>query len=294
MKSLNSEIRILPAKPVDYENLLTLCRKSDDYFDYINQSLKKWLNFSEDSNERKTEILYFGVEMIGFYSCAFFDNYAFGEILRINKTFQRRGFGILLVNRSVEIAKSHRLNKIRTVVLSTNSQAIKLFAKMGYVEIEKWRALFLKSSDFVKEKKIEKNLADKITAARIEDLLSILNYIKGHLFLSLTKMYARNFSWRPLDKGNLAREISVGRVLIRRNNDKIQSICLYCEIQKKTTEKGFILEINCFDDYCIDFLRFVLQKYLFQPALVRIYAPHQIYLPLSVQQLSFKILEKSW
>jgi len=289
MKSLNGEVKILPAQPSDYDDLLILCKKSGAHFNYAEQSLREWLTPLRKKDNRITEIFFLNKKRVGFGSHIIFKDYVFGEMLRIDKTFQKMGLGSLFIKRGMEIADKYHLNKLRTAVFASNYKAMNFFTKLGFSEIGKWEAKIFKLGSLLLKNR--RNHDAHIYIAQSDDLPTILKFIEDNPTLFLNKMYAENFSWRSLDKDNIVSEIQNKNLMIEKEEDKITSIYLR-KIQPE------YMEINYFNNYSLNPLQFLLKDYSLETFSLRIYTPLD---PsglfdyfTAVQKLSFKILEKSF
>ncbi len=221
----SDNIKVLPACREDYNDLLELCRKSGLYYSYIDCSLKEWLGFSgKPDPNRYTEIFYLNGKKIGFSSRIIFEDYIFQDMLRIDRAYQRKGFSRISIERGIELARAHNLSKIRMSVDGSKEPALKRAIRFGFSEIGEWTVFVFTRFDFISGKN---NIANDIHIAEPGGLPSVLEFIKANSSSFSTKMYARRYSWRPLDEGNLIKEIQDKKLLIKKSNGGIKSFSLY-------------------------------------------------------------------
>ncbi|HQN22748.1 MAG TPA: GNAT family N-acetyltransferase [Thermotogota bacterium] len=123
------ETLFLPAEEKDREPILALSRKIWEGGDYLPNTLNDWLAVEDPfmllwDNSREN--------LIGCGHLAFFGSTAWLEGLRIDPSFQGKGYGGLLFREMLRVAFRRKPQRVATLIISDNAASLHLAEKHGF------------------------------------------------------------------------------------------------------------------------------------------------------------------
>ena len=113
---------------------------ANDQAQYIASNFDSWIAAKENENVARPFAIYCDGEMVGFTMFAFDEDYKDPDDrywlwrFMIDEKLQGKGYGIAALNVIIQYFKDHGANNIRLSTKETNTKALSLYHKVGFLD----------------------------------------------------------------------------------------------------------------------------------------------------------------
>ena len=113
---------------------------ANDQAQYIASNFDSWIAAKENENVARPFAIYCDGEMVGFTMFAFDEDYEDPDDrywlwrFMIDEKLQGKGYGIAALNVIIQYFKDHGANNIRLSTKETNTKALSLYHKVGFLD----------------------------------------------------------------------------------------------------------------------------------------------------------------
>lgn len=143
---------------------IDICTKSDieNIYNIENQLFKNPWSCEQFYKEIQNENTIFKVIheddlIIGYYIIAIIDYTCEIYKIAVNKTYQKRGFGSILMNHIFKTSEKKSINNFYLEVNETNYDAVNLYKKHNFLEVHRRKNYYGKESAIIMVKKLNEN-----------------------------------------------------------------------------------------------------------------------------------------
>lgn len=200
-------MKIRLAKKSDKEQILSFCRHTFRWGDYIDRIWDQW--FAQKNllvAEKKNKA-------IGICNVGISPNQIWIEGIRINPNFRKKGYASRLVIAAEAIARKKNLKFARMIIADNNKRSLRMARSLGYTLEDKWWLYNLipkKENTIARLAKNSKNLDELIQS----------------------NTYSESWNWLPLNKSSLSKLVKLGRVIIYSKNKKVVAMGIWNKTSK--------------------------------------------------------------
>lgn len=195
-------MKIRRAKKADKEQILSFCKHTFRWGDYIDRVWDKWLA------EKNLLAIEEKGKAVGICNAGLAANQLWIEGIRINPDFRRKGYASRLIIASEALAKRKKFRISRMIIAANNHRSLSMAKSLGYKLEDKWWLYNLVP-------KKHKTTAKIATSAK-----NLKSLIKSNT-------YSASWNWLPLNSSSLAKLVKRGLVITYSTNKKIQAIGIW-------------------------------------------------------------------
>ena len=215
------ELKIRPAKKTDKAQVLSFCRHTFSWGDYIEKIWDTW------QKQKNLLVLEKNSEPVGICNAAFSPNQLWIEGIRINPEYRRQGCASRLVNAAETMARRKNLEISRMIVAKNNTKSMAMAKSNGYSLEQIWCLYNLTPKKCISKAKIatdSKNLGTLCFGA-----------------------YSQSWNWFSLEQKSLVRMVRMGKVLVYSKNTKPQAMGIWhksSNIDREVAQLGYLSGTN--------------------------------------------------
>lgn len=278
---MNEKIVVREAKPEDKEAVLSFCRKTWDWGDYIPEVWDKWIKDPAGK-------IFVGVvdgKPVGITNVTIVkEGEAWLRGARTHPDYRRRGVITAITYKCLEFAAERGAKVARLVTESTNIPAQKALEKLGFKPVA--RFVWWETESF------EAEPSKSSSFAKIDDLERIWNYLeKSECFRRCHHLYTKLYTWISLDEETLRSFIEAGKCIKAETKNEILGLTLIDdEVSREWRENSIqICYIDGEFEAVVDMLRF-LESLCKKKGIEKIYAVSSDWPPAvrAFENLGFK------
>ena len=278
---MNQKILVREAKLEDKEAVLSFCRKTWEWGDYIPEVWDEWI---KDPSGK----IFVGVmdgKPVGITNVVIIkEGEAWLRGARTHPEYRRRGVITAITRKCLEFAAEKGARKARLVTESTNIPAQKALEKLGFKPV----ATFL---DWENEN-LEVEVSSFSSWAENEDLDKIWLYLQtSECFKKSHGLYTKLFTWISIDKKEIKRFVENKGCIKAELNDEILGLTLIDDETSRAWQENSI-QICYIDgnfESAVDMLKF-LKMFCKESGIKKVYAFSCNHQPVvrAFEQLGFK------
>lgn len=200
-------MKIRQAKNNDKQQILSFCKNTFRWGDYIDRVWDKWLA------EKNLLAIETNGNAVGICNAAISSNQVWIEGIRINPDFRRKGYASALVMRAEMLARRKNLRISRMIIAKNNKRSLSMAKHLGY-HIEDIWALY---NVLPKRKKTKARIASK--SKGLEELIQ-------------SDTFSESWNWFSLEPRILKKLIKQGRIIVYTKDKKPQAIGVWNNTSK--------------------------------------------------------------
>ncbi len=206
------------AKPNDKKPILSFCKNTFRWGDYIANVWDYWLS------KKYLFVIQLDGKPIGICNASFSRKQVWVEGIRINPDFRRKGYARQLVLKVEALANKKKRKTSRMIIAQWNKKSLNLAKSLDYQIEDGWWLYNLKP---------EKQTSKAQIISRTKCLENLL----------CSSTYSESWKWLPLDKTALESLAKKGRIIAYSQNKKPKAavgIWNKSEIDKDVLQLGFL------------------------------------------------------
>lgn len=229
------------AKISDKKSVLSFCKNTFSWGDYISQVWNDWIShgYFLVLSHNKCPIAICHASIINNVK------HVWIEGIRVKKNFRRKGFAKKLIIKSEDIARQKNCKISQMLIESKNTSSLKLATSLNYEKKEKWNFLTI--------------VPVKTNSLHVE--FATINNIPKYIF-SKTNFYVQSWKWLPLNKKTISTLIKQKRIILSKFKKSIN--CFAIVTESDYFDKTIMLTIVFGTNYGIRKILKYIQNFAFE------------------------------